>query len=147
MNVERTAPTTPTQGHRRTPPRERFEGTEHVFHLADETQRLRDEPSGTRDGHRQITLFQGGGISIVLFDFEADGWLRDHAADGYVTVQVLDGEIAMRTAQGEHQMPAGSLLVLAPGIHHDVHATSAARVLLTVRLDPADDERTRANAR
>ena len=93
----------------RTPPRERFEGSEHLFDLGTESARLRDEPGEARDGHRQITLFRGGGVSIVLFDFEADGWLRDHAADGYVTVHVLSGEIRIATDTQEHRMPAGSL--------------------------------------
>lgn len=125
----------------RTPPRERFEGDEHLFDLEAEGERLRSEPGEARDGHRQITLFRGGGVSIVLFDFEADGWLRDHAADGYVTVYVLDGEISMTTDAQEHRMPAGSLLVLRPGIRHDVRAEVQSRMLLTVRLDPAEDSR------
>lgn len=89
------------------------------------------EPDGARNGHRQITLFRGGGVSIVLFDFEPDGWLRDHAADGYVTVQVLSGELQIATAEQEYHMPAGSLLVLRPGIRHDVRAETASRILLT----------------
>lgn len=130
-----------TDDRRRTPPRERFEGSEHLFDLGTESARLRDEPGEARDGHRQITLFRGGGVSIVLFDFEADGWLRDHAADGYVTVYVLSGEIRMATDTQEHRMPAGSLLVLRPGIRHDVRAEVASQMLLTVRLDPAEDSR------
>jgi quercetin dioxygenase-like cupin family protein len=126
---------------RRTPPRERFVGEEHLFDLEAESARLRTEPGEARDGHRQITLFRGGGVSIVLFDFEAEGWLRDHAADGYVTVHVLDGEIRMTTDTQEHRMPAGSLLVLRPGVRHDVRAEIPSRMLLTVRLDPAEDSR------
>jgi Uncharacterized conserved protein, contains double-stranded beta-helix domain len=122
-------------------PRERFAGSEHLFDLVAETDKLRSEPGGTKNGHRQITLFRKGGVSLVLFDFEADGWLSDHAADGYVTVHVLTGEIQMTTADREYSMPAGSLLVLSPGIKHDVRALTASRMLLTVRLDPSEDER------
>jgi quercetin dioxygenase-like cupin family protein len=122
-------------------PRERFAGVEHLFDLVAESEKLRSEPGGARNGHRQITLFRGGGVSLVLFDFEADGWLRDHAADGYVTVSVLSGELHMTTAAGEYDMPAGSLLVLSPGVRHDVRALGPSRMLLTVRLDPAEDDR------
>lgn len=38
-------------------------------------------------------------------------------------------------------MPAGSLLVLRPGIRHDVQAETASRMLFTVRLDPSEDDR------
>ena len=134
-------PTAGSEQPQRTPPRERFEGSEHLFDLAVESQRLRDEPGEARDGHRQITLFRGGGVSIVLFDFEAGGRLADHAADGYVTVLVLGGEIRMATAEEQHQMSSGSLLILRPGVRHDVEAETASRVLLTVRLDPSEDDR------
>ncbi len=122
-------------------PRERFAGGEHLFDLVAETEKLRAEPGGSRNGHRQITLFRGGGVSVVLFDFEADGWLKDHAADGYVSVTVLDGKLQMSTATGEYSMPSGSLLVLSPGVRHDVRALAPSRMLLTVRLDPAEDDR------
>ena len=141
MNTEDEQPTAASQQSQRTSPRERFEGSEHLFDLAVESQRLRDEPGGTRDGHRQITLFRGGGVSIVLFDFEAGGRLKGHAADGYVTVQVLSGEIRTETAEEQYRMPTGSLLVLRPGIRHDVRAETASRMLLTVRLDPSGDDR------
>lgn len=141
MNTEDEQPTAASLQLQRTPPRERFEGGEHLFDLAVESQRLRDEPGGARDGHRQITLFRGGGVSVVLFDFEAGGRLKDHAADGYVTVLVLNGEVRIATAEEQHQMSSGSLLVLRPGIRHDVEAEAASVVLLTVRLDPSADDR------
>ena len=141
MTTEDEQPTSASQPVQRTPPRERFAGGEHLFDLAVEGQRLRDEPRDPRDGHRQITLFRGGGVSIVLFDFEASGQLKDHAADGHVTVLVLDGDIRIATAEEQHQMSSGSLLVLRPGIVHDLVATTASSVLLTVRLDPAEDDR------
>lgn len=122
-------------------PRERFAGGEHLFDLVAETEKLRAEAGGSRNGHRQITLFRGGGVSVVLFDFEADGWLKDHAADGYVSVIVLDGKLQMSTAAGEYAMPSGSLLVLSPGVRHDVRALAPSRMLLSVRLDPAEDDR------
>jgi len=141
MNAEDQPPAAEPSDRRRTPPRQRFTGREHLFDLTAESRQLRDEPGGSRDGHRQITLFRGGGVSIVLFDFEANGWLNDHTANGYVTVQVLSGEIQMATAEQEYRMPAGSLLVLRPGIRHDVRAETASRILLTVRLDPSEDDR------
>jgi quercetin dioxygenase-like cupin family protein len=125
----------------RTPPRERFAGHEHLFDLSAEGDRLRAESQQARDGHRQITLFRADGISIVLFDFDAGGFLKDHAADGYVTVQVLSGDIRMTTATEDYAMAAGSLLVLKPGLTHDLRAGTESRVLLTVRLDPAQDQR------
>ncbi len=125
----------------RTRPSERFSGSEHLFDLNAEAEKLRHEPGGERNGHRQITLFRRSGISLVLFVFEPDGYLVDHQADGFVTVEVLTGEIRMTTPRGEHPMPQGSVLVLEPGIRHDVRAITASHMLLTVRLDPDEDLR------
>jgi quercetin dioxygenase-like cupin family protein len=122
-------------------PRDRFAGTEHLFNLAAEAEKLHAERLIPRNGHRQITLFRADGVAIVLFDFEANGFLKDHRADGIVTVQVLSGEIVMTTAKDTYVMPAGSLLARAPNVEHDVRASSASRLLLTVRLDPAEDDR------
>jgi quercetin dioxygenase-like cupin family protein len=123
---------------RRTPPRQRFAGTEHFFDLAAESQRLRAEAGEAHAGHRQITLFQDAAASIVLFDFEEGGWLSDHSADGIVTIEVLSGEVDVETADERYHMPAGSLLVLRPRVKHDVRAVSASRMLLTVRLESSD---------
>jgi quercetin dioxygenase-like cupin family protein len=122
-------------------PRDRFAGTEHLFNLDAEAEKLHAEPLIPRGGHRQITLFRAGGVAIVLFEFGPNGFLKDHKADGIVTVQVLSGEIVMTTAKDTYVMPSGSLLALAPNVEHDVRSPIASRMLLTVRLDPADDDR------
>ncbi len=80
-------------------------------------------------------------MSLVLLDFDAGGGLSDHATHGFVTVHVLDGEARMTTDGHEYAMPAGSLLVLTPGVKHDIVAVTPSRVLLSVRLDPSEDER------
>ncbi len=128
----------PSEERLRRPPEERFAGSEHLFDLDAASEALRGEAGGGRNGHRQITLFRRGGVSVILFDFEQGGWLADHAANGYVTVHVLSGEIQMVTGDGEYAMPAGSLLVLDPGIRHDVRAVQPSRMLLTVRLEGDD---------
>jgi quercetin dioxygenase-like cupin family protein len=122
-------------------PSERFAGSEHLFDLGAEAAKLRAEPSPARDGHRQISLYRKEGMTLVLFDFEAGGLLRDHAADGYVTVHVISGAIEMTTVDRTYSMPAGSLLVLQPRVRHDVRAVEASQMLLSVRLDPAEDDR------
>lgn len=126
--------TDPGSDRGRRPPRERFAGEEHLFDLGAEGDALSREPIGERNGHRQITLFHGDATGIVLFDFEADGFLLDHAAKGHVIIQVLSGELRVTSGDEERAMPAGSLLVLAPGVRHDVRALTASRMLLTVHL-------------
>jgi quercetin dioxygenase-like cupin family protein len=119
-------------------PADRFAGLEHAFELASMAERLRRERHPATDGHRQMTIFSDGPVSLVLFDFERDGRLLDHVADGLVTIHVVAGRIAVRTRERSHELPAGSLLVLAPGVAHDLHAHEPSQVLLTVHLASKD---------
>ncbi|MFN8518881.1 MAG: AraC family ligand binding domain-containing protein [Chloroflexota bacterium] len=118
-------------------PAERFEGVEHQFDLAGEAARLRAEPRPAKDGHRQIVLFRQDPVSLVLFDFEAGGFLADHVAEGIVTIHVLSGRAEVRTPDAEHAIPAGSVLVLRPGVQHDLIAPVATEVLVTIHLTAA----------
>ncbi len=121
---------------RRRPPAERFVGDEHRFDLHHVAAELRREGRAARDGHRQITLFHETGLTIVLFDFEVGGRLSDHAAAGNVTIQAVTGLLEITTPDSCRELPAGSILVLAPGVHHDVRALEASQMLLTVHLLP-----------
>jgi quercetin dioxygenase-like cupin family protein len=118
-------------------PVDRFAGTEHVYNLADIAAQLRAEPHPAADGHRQMTIAHHGSVALVLFDFEADGRLVDHVADGLVTIQTVVGHVAVRTPEGDHELGAGSLLVLSPGVAHDLHANVPSQVLLTVHMQPS----------
>ena len=118
----------------RRPPIERFAGSEHVFDLPTLAATLWREDHPAEDGHRQVTLFHGGDLALVLFDFAAGGMLADHEADGYVTIHTLAGELEVTTTEATYQLPAGSLLVLAPGARHDVTGRVASQMLLTVHM-------------
>lgn len=115
-------------------PAERFAGAEHVHDLAAIAGQLRAEAHPATDGHRQMTIAHHGPVALVLFDFEPDGRLMDHVAGGLVTIHTLAGHVRVRTPEGDHDLGAGSLLVLAPGVAHDLHAIVSSQVLLTVHL-------------
>lgn len=122
------------QARLRRAPVERFAGTEHIYNLAEIAGQLRAEPHPATDGHRQMTIAHHGSVAFVLFDFEADGRLVDHVADGLVTIQALAGHVQVRTPEGNHELGAGTLLVLAPGVAHDLHASVPSQVLLSVHM-------------
>ncbi len=115
-------------------PSERLAGSEHLFDLVAAAEALRRAAAPARAGHRQVTLVHEGGMSAVLFDFEAGGRLSDHEADGLVTIQTIAGMVDVATPQTTHELPAGSLLVLEAGIVHDVVAHVPSQVLLIVHL-------------
>ncbi len=116
----------------RQPPRERFAGPEHAFDLRELADGLRDETTLARDGHRQMTIFHKLHLTLIVFDFEAGGRLADHQAEAHVAIQSLSGVLEVSTPNGTHRLPAGSVLVLDPGVMHDVAAPGPAQMLLTV---------------
>ncbi len=117
-------------------PAERFAGDEHSYALAEIAGQLRAEPHSGTDGHRQITIAHHGSVALVLFDFEANGQLLDHVADGLVTIHTLAGNVQVRTPTGNHELRAGTVFVLSPGVTHDLRASVPSQVLLTVHMQP-----------
>ena len=62
MKIEDEEPAAGSAERRREPPRQRFVGSEHLFDLATEGARLRDEPGEARDGHH---LLSRGGTRMI----------------------------------------------------------------------------------
>jgi quercetin dioxygenase-like cupin family protein len=121
-------------GRLRRRPVERFAGSVHLFDLPSMAGKLRRERHEGSDGHRQITIFHERDLAIVLFDFEAGGVFAGHEADGDVTIQTVAGELEVTTPEAKHRLPAGTLIILAPGVRHDVTARIASQMLLMVHL-------------
>ena len=117
-------------------PEERFDPPQLQINLQEFAARLRDERPPEIGKHRQETLYRYGPMTIALFLFDQGASMSQHKAEGVVTVQVLQGRLKM-TAEGQtHDLPAGSLLILAPGVSHDVQAIEPSKMLLTVCLEP-----------
>ena len=116
-------------------PEARFHPPQHQIDLCEAAARLLAEPLSERRNHRQETLYRHGPLTVALFLFDRGAYMPAHAAKGVVTVQVLEGRLKM-TAEGKvHQLSAGQLLLLAPGVEHDVLAEEPSRMLLTVCLE------------
>jgi quercetin dioxygenase-like cupin family protein len=118
-------------------PEPRFAASQHQFDLEQVASRLQQEPEAGESGRRQETLYKRGPITVSLFVFGHLTRLAPHRTKGVVTIQVLKGRLEV-TAEGEsHDLRGGSLLILAPGVQHDVVAREESRMLLTVNLDAA----------
>ncbi len=124
----------------RTPPRERFSGDTKLFDTERIFEKLADEEHGGIDGHRQITLFKSGTSTVVAFLFSQGGELPEHRAQGVVTIQVIEGRLNVETPDERHAVGAGGILILRPGIAHDVTAEEASKMILTVHLRKPVDE-------
>ena len=115
-------------------PDDRFAAPLHHIDLAHATAELSSEAPASPGKHRQETLYKHGHVTIALFKFERGAQMLPHVAAGVVTVQVLKGRLKM-TAEGKsHEVSTGQLLVMAPGVLHDVLAEEPTQMLLTVCL-------------
>lgn len=121
----------------RPPPVERFKGPSHLFDLDAVAEGLRSEDHPSRHGHRQMTLFQRDHITHVAFTFDKDGHLAEHSAPGLVTIHVHAGRLLVTEGGRKHELAAGHVLVLAPGVPHDVTAMEPSIMMLTVHVDRA----------
>ncbi len=116
-------------------PQVRFAPAEEVIDLQHTAEQLAVEPSSMANGHHQIALFKHGPMTAALFIFEAGGTLADHVIDGSVLIQTLSGHVTIGTESSAHDLPAGRLLRLAPGVRHDVRAAQASRLLVTICIE------------
>lgn len=93
---------------------------------------LRAEAFPSANGHRQIALMHQGPVRLILFAFEAGGRIPQHSAPGWVTIHVLRGSLNVQTPDALHVLSEGTLLSLAPDLHHDVEATVGSDMLLGI---------------
>jgi quercetin dioxygenase-like cupin family protein len=115
-------------------PEDRFAAPVHHVDLEESAGRISAIHASSSAGHKHETLYKHGPVTVALFVFESGAGLLEHTAGGVVTVQVLQGRLKM-TAEGKaHELSGGQMLVIAPGVRHDVYAQEPTRMLLTVCL-------------
>jgi quercetin dioxygenase-like cupin family protein len=117
-------------------PEERFRAPLHLIDLNETAAALAAEPLAGQRNHRQETLYRHAPMTVALFLFEPGAELPPHLAEGVVSVHVLEGRLKMAVEGQEREISAGQILVLAPGVKHDVRAEERTRMLLTVCLQP-----------
>ena len=124
----------------RPPPVERFAGEIHRIDFGAVLEDLKEEaPNG--NGHRQVALFHHGRVTQILFAFDADSELKEHSANGLVTIHALSGQLTVQASGETHSLTAGTMLVLLPGVKHNVLATVASDMLLTVHREEKIEEK------
>lgn len=122
----------------RTPPAERFAPPALKFDLHEVAEKLRREPTPSRDGHRQMALYKNGDATTAVFVFEPGGTLPPHAASGTVIIHAIEGEFQVLYGDHRYSLRPGQLLTLAPDAPHDVRCPRGGVMLLTVSLQNGD---------
>ena len=122
-------------------PAERFSSPQHLYNLGVAIARLKEEMRSGEAGHRQQSLYKHGGTSISLFLFGRLTRLPPHSVKGVVSIHALNGHLRIMAEGESHDLLSGDLLVLGPGIEHDVVAHQESEMLLTVQLEPDSEAR------
>lgn len=123
----------------------RFASPQLQFNLEATAAKLREELNAGEEGRRQQTLYKHGGTTISLFVFQRLTRLRPHRAQGVVSIHLLTGHLQV-TAEGQaHDLHPGNLVILAPGVEHDLVALQESVMLLTVNLSAASPNSSIAN--
>ena len=116
-------------------PEARFAAAQIPVDLETVIAKLRSEPQAGEAGHRQETLYHHDGYTIALFAFERFAGLSEHKANGIVNMHVLRGCMKITAAGQVHELRAGQMLILAPGIAHAVAAEEEGEILVTVHQE------------
>jgi quercetin dioxygenase-like cupin family protein len=108
------------------------------FDLEAELSSLKEEPSWLRGDRNARTLVEEPAFRVTLTALKAATRVREHRTDGWVSIQTTRGHLRVHLPQREVDLPAGRVVVLEPGVPHDVEALDdESAFLLTVAMPSA----------
>lgn len=105
------------------------------FDLAKEIEKAHTKESWGREaGRSSETLVKQGDFRVVLISMKAQTRMGEHRAEGQISIQTLQGRIRIHLRDQKIELPAGRLLALDCGLHHDVESLEESAFLLTISL-------------
>lgn len=110
------------------------ESPEHgiTFDLVEIARELQDELSDLSKGQAARTLVRTPDLRIVVIALRPGRRMAEHHANVTVSVHTLIGHIRLQLADRHVDLPAGRLVVLGPGLPHDVYAETDSTFVLTL---------------
>lgn len=102
------------------------------FPLPELTKELREDPAYARVGHAARTLVRTADLRVVVVALAQGHTIAEHRAGATASVQTLSGNITLQLPDRREEVAAGQLLVLGPGLRHDVQAKIDSTFLLTL---------------
>lgn len=103
-----------------------------TFDLREQLAAMRREEAYERSGRAGRTLAKSGRMRLLLVAMAEGNVIGTHQADSPMTLQVLEGNISYRTEAGSHELDEGQLLFFGPGDAHDITASRASALLITI---------------
>jgi len=105
-----------------------------LFHtqLAEQLERLRQEPTWRTSGRNAITLAKEPMLRVVLMLLGKGTTISEHQAAGPLIFHVLSGSVAFRAGARVERLGSGELIVLESAVAHEVEALEESACLLTL---------------
>jgi len=103
-----------------------------AIRLSELERELRSDEAYLRGDHTARTLAHEPDLRVVLIAMKAGGRLEEHRAKAAASVHVLSGEVRVGLPDKVVKLPAGSFLLLEPGLRHAVEAELESAFLLTL---------------
>jgi quercetin dioxygenase-like cupin family protein len=105
-----------------------------LFHLriADEVERLKQEPTWRSRARNAITLTKEGPLRVVLIVLGAGAKLHEHQTGGPLMLHVLSGSLRFHAAGRALEMKSGEIVALESAAEHEVEAVEESVFLLAV---------------
>lgn len=122
----------PVRSSDRQRPAERLAVRQEFIDIATEVSKLRDDPAWRSGSHSARTLLNEPGFGIVLLAFKKGGSMKEHRYDGRFSLQTLSGNVRVHLPDHVVELSAGRLVVVGPGVVHDVEAARESTCLLTL---------------
>jgi quercetin dioxygenase-like cupin family protein len=100
--------------------------------LAAADRELRAEEAYQRDGHTARTLIREPAVRIVLVVMRAGAKIAQHQTQDTASISTIAGTVRFGLRARTVEVGAGRLLVIPPGLAHDVEAVGDSAFLLTL---------------
>jgi quercetin dioxygenase-like cupin family protein len=100
--------------------------------ILDIAREVRGEANYARDGHGARTLIREANLRIVLIEMKAESVMKEHRVPEAASIYLLAGHVRLRLPDAVADLPSGGLLVLEPGLQHNVEALEDSTLLLTL---------------
>lgn len=107
-----------------------------LFDLTAIASELRTADAYAREGHTAHTLLREDDLRIVVVVMKAGARMAEHRARETAAIHGLDGHVRLHLPGTTTDVRVGELLVLEPGLQHDVEAVLDSAFLLTLGWPP-----------
>jgi quercetin dioxygenase-like cupin family protein len=103
-----------------------------AFDIVDITREIRAEAAYDRDGHSARTLVRQADLRVVLLVMKAGSTMKEHRVSETASIYAMAGRARLGLPGRMAELSIGTLLVLEPGLAHDVEALEDSALLLTI---------------